>query len=47
MTNEEAKVLLIGLYADLYRVSGQDISPYAEAVAVAISSLAKDGDTDG
>jgi hypothetical protein len=47
MTNEEAKVALIGLYADLYKVSGNDTSAYAEAVATAISALERAGDGNG
>ena len=47
MTNEEAKVALIELYADLYRVSGNDTSAYAEAVATAISALERVGEGNG
>ena len=45
MTNEEAKTLLVKLYAEWFKSTYDDTSPYSEAVAVAISALAKDGDT--
>ena len=47
MTNEEAKVLLIELYADLHKVNSLDTTAYAEAVALAISALERAGDNDG
>jgi hypothetical protein len=47
MTNEEAKILLVNLYADWYKVTYDNEKGYAEAVAVAISALERAGDGNG
>lgn len=43
MTNQEAGAKLVQLYADFRRYF-KDYPPYVEAVALAISALAKDGE---
>lgn len=43
MTNVEASAKLVQLYAD-FRQHYKDYPPYAEAIARAISALAKDGE---
>ena len=47
MTNEEAKILLVTMFADWYKVTYDNEKGYAEAVAVAISALERAGDRDG
>ena len=44
MTNEEAKILLVNLYANWYKVTYDSENDYSEAVAVAISALERAGD---
>jgi len=47
MTNEEAKILLVNLYAEWYKGTYDNTSSYSEAVAVAISALERAGGGDG
>ena len=47
MTNEEAKTQLVNLYAGWFKITNDKTSPYAEAVAVAISALERAGDGNG
>lgn len=47
MTNEEAKILLVSLYAEWYKTRYESEDTYSEAVAVAISALERAGDGDG
>lgn len=47
MTNEEAKILLVNLYADWYKATYDSGQSYSEAVAVAISALERAGDGNG
>lgn len=47
MTNEEAKIQLVNLYADWYKTTYESEKEYSEAVAVAISALERVGDGNG
>ena len=46
MTNEEAKTLLVKLFAEWFKQTYDETLPYSEAVAVAISALERAGDGD-
>lgn len=47
MTNNEAAVLLVQLFADYERVTCTQDANCAEAVAMAIAALSKDGGKNG
>lgn len=46
MTREQASVELVKLFADC-KYSGNATDEYAEAIALAIAALSKDGESDG